>query len=182
CIRDRATIAAGGLRTALDLAAASETGIAESAEILAKQLGVWVDAAADATVKSHFLGEAADLLSQAANASTVDVSDLALGLANSGKAADIAGLSFRETVTGMALISSGFSSAADAGTSFKTFISALQPATDKQADAMKKLNLLTADGTSVFYDAQGSFIGLEQAAGILKTATEGLSEAEKEKN
>lgn len=176
---DPATIAAGGLRVALDLAAASGIGIADSAEILSKQLGVWVDQAASATEKSAFLTEAANLLSQAANASTVDVGDLALGLANTGKSADLAGLSFRETVTSMALISAGFSSAADAGTSFKTFITRLTPVTDTQAEAFKKLNLLTSEGKSVFYDATGSFIGMEAASGILQKSLAGLSEEQR---
>ncbi len=176
---DPATIAAGGLRDVLDLAAAGEVGIAEAAEIASKQLGVWVDSAADATTKAAFLKDSVNLLSQAANASTVDVDDLALGLANSGKSADIAGLSFRETVTSMALISSGFSSAADAGTSFKTFLTRLQPATDSQAAAFKNLNLLTTEGTSKFYDGTGAFIGMDKAAELLKVSLEGMSAAQK---
>lgn len=175
-----ATIAAGGLRDVLNLAAAGEVGIAEAAEIASKQLGVWVDSAADATTKAQFLTEASNLLSQAANASTVGVSDLALGLANTGKSADVAGLSFRETVTSMALISSGFSSAADAGTSFKTFLARLQPTTDSQAEAFKRLNLLTSEGTSVFYDATGQFIGMDKAAGVLQQSLKDLSPAQKE--
>ena len=175
-----ATIAAGGLRDVLNLAAAGEVGIAEAAEIASKQMGVWVDSAASATEKAQFLTQASDLLSQAANASTVGVADLALGLANTGKSADVAGLSFRETVTSMALISSGFSSAADAGTSFKTFLQRLQPTTDAQAEAFKSLNLLTAQGTSVFYDATGQFIGMDKAAGLLQQSLKDLSPAQKE--
>lgn len=174
-----ATIAAGGLRDVLNLAAAGEVGIAEAAEIASKQLGVWVDNAATATEKAAFLKESVDLLAQAANVSTVGVSDLALGLANTGKSADLAGLSFQETVTSMALISSGFSSAADAGTSFKTFLQRLQPATDSQAEAFKTLNLLTSEGKSVFYDATGSFIGMDKAAEILKQSLNGMSEAQR---
>lgn len=174
-----ATIAAGGLRDVLNLAAAGEVGIAEAAEIASKQLGVWVDSAADANVKAAFLKDSVNLLSQAANASTVDVDDLALGLANSGKSADLAGLSFRETVTSMALISSGFSSAADAGTSFKTFLTRLQPQTDSQAAAFKNLGLLTAEGTSKFYDASGAFIGMDKAAQLLQDSLEGMSAAQK---
>lgn len=174
-----ATIAAGSLRDVLNLAAAGEIGIAEAAEIASKQLGVWVDSAADAATKARFLTEASDLLAQAANASTVDVDELALGLANTGKSADIAGLSFRETVTSMALISSGFSSAADAGTSFKTFLQRLTPATDSQAEAFKNLNLLTSEGTSRFYDATGSFIGMDKAAELLKQSLDGMSESQR---
>lgn len=175
-----ATIAAGGLRTALDLAGASGVGIAQSAEILAKQLGVWVDKAADAGVKSAFLAQTADLLSQAANASVVNVDDLALGLANVGGSAKVAGVSFQETVTALALIAPGFSSASDAGTSMKTMLARLQPTTDKAAAAMKDLGLLTGEGLSKFYDSEGAFIGMEQAAGLLQSSLKKLSPAQKE--
>jgi TP901 family phage tail tape measure protein len=175
-----ATIAAGGLKTALNLAAAGGVDIAASAEIMAKQLGVWVSKSADAATKSQFLAETADLLTQAANASTVGVEDLALGLANAGGVAKIAGLSFRETVTTMALLAPGFSSAADAGTSFKTFLARLQPTTDAAAQAMASLNLLTSEGKSKFYDATGAFIGMDKAAELLHGSLEGMSAAQKE--
>jgi TP901 family phage tail tape measure protein len=177
---DPATIAAGGLEAALNLAAAGELDLAQAAEITAKQYGVWVSASASAAEKAAFLAESADLLSQAANASTVDVDDLALGLSNAGGVAKVSGLSFRETVTTMALLAPGFSSAADAGTSFKTFLTRLIPTTDAQASAMAKLGLLTADGSSAFYDATGSFIGMEKAAGLLQNATKGLTNEQKQ--
>lgn len=176
---DPATIAAGGLRTALDLAAAGGVGLAESATIMSKQLGVWVDQAADAKTKSDFLAQSADLIAQAANASTVDVHELALGLANAGGMAKASGLTFRDTVTTMALVSSGFSSAADAGTSFKTFLGRLQPTTDSAASAMRDLNLLTSEGKSKFFDATGAFVGMEHAADMLKGALDGTSAAQK---
>jgi TP901 family phage tail tape measure protein len=100
-----ATIAAGGLRDVLDLAAAGEVGIAEAAEIASKQLGVWVDSAASADHQGRIPQRLGQLAQPGRERLTVDVDDLALGLANSGKSADIAGLSFRETVTSMALIS-----------------------------------------------------------------------------
>jgi TP901 family phage tail tape measure protein len=176
---DPATIAAGGLRTSLDLAAAGGVDLADSANILAKQLGVWVDAAADADTKSQFLTETANLLSQAANVTTSDVSEMALGLANAGGTAKTAGLDYQELVQTMALVSPGFSSAADAGTSLKTFLSRLIPSTDAATGAMIDLGLATKDGTSKFYDATGSFIGMQAAADLLQQSTAGLSEAQR---
>lgn len=176
---DPAAIAAGGLKAAMDLAAAGELDLAQAAEITAKQYGVWVSAAASAAEKAQFLAQSADLLSQAANASTVGVADLAMGMANVGGVAKVAGLSFQETVQTMALIAPGFSSAADAGTSFKTFLSRLIPSTDSAAAAMQRLGLLTADGSSKFYDSQGAFIGMDKAAQLLQGSLEGLSEAER---
>lgn len=169
---DPATIAAGGLEGALALAAAGELDLAQAAEITAKTLGVWGDRGVDAAM-------AANLMSQAANASTVDVDDLAIGLANVGGTAKTAGVTFQDTVQAMALLAPGFSSASDAGTSFKTFLSRMIPTTDKQTEAMIDLGLATEDGKSVFFDAQGQFIGMKDAAQKLQDATAGLTQEQK---
>lgn len=170
---DPATIAAGALEQALALAAASGMkDLAQASEIMAKQLGVWGDTGVEAA-------DVANLLSQAANASTVDVDDLALGLANVGGSAKVVGATFEETVQTLALLAPGFSSASDAGTSLKTFLSRLVPATDKAKEAMADLGLVTEDGNSVFFDAQGNFIGMEKAAQLLQTATQGLTNDQK---
>lgn len=167
-----ADIMGDATQATLDLAAAGELELGPAAEIVAKQLGVWGKTGVKAA-------DVSNLLAQAANASTVDVDELALGLANVGGVAQVAGVEFDDLVQTMALIAPGFSSAADAGTSLKTMISRLQPTTKPATEAMIDLGLATEDGTSKFYDAQGSFIGMEAAAQLLKTATEGLSEADK---
>lgn len=169
---DPATIAAGGLEGALALAAAGELDLAQAAEITAKTLGVWGDRGVDAAM-------AANLMSQAANASTVDVDDLAIGLANVGGTAKTAGVTFQDTVQAMALLAPGFSSASDAGTSFKTFLSRMIPTTAKQTDAMVELGLATEDGKSAFFDASGQFIGMKKAAELLQNATAGLTQEQK---
>lgn len=159
------------LPAVLNLAAAGQLDLATSAEIAAKQMGIWGDQGVTAA-------QVADRLAQAANASTVDVDELALGMANVGGVAKVAGLSFDETVTALAQLSPGFSSAADAGTSFKTFLMALQPTTQSQIDAMSQLGLLAQDGSSKFYDATGSFIGMDKASQMLHDSLNGLNQAQ----
>lgn len=155
-------------RATLDLAAAGEIDLVPASEIVAKQLGVWGKEAGGAT-------NAVNLLAQSANASTVNVDDLALGLANAGGVAKGAGLSFEDTVTAIGLIAPGFSSASDAGTSFKTFLNSLVPTTKTAKDEMRALGLYTDEAGSAFYDNQGNFIGMEKAAGLLSDATKDLS-------
>lgn len=176
---DPATIAAGALRTSLNLAAAGGVGLADSANILSKQLGVWVDSAASAQDKSAFLAETADLLSQAANVTTSDVGDMAIGLAQVGGVAKVAGLSFHETVQTMAELAPSFSSASDAGTSLKTFLTRLQPTTKPAIAAMSDLGLYTKAAGSAFYDAEGKFVGMDKASALLQAATSGLTEAQR---
>lgn len=162
----------GATDATLALASATGLDLAQSAEIVAKQLGVWSETGVTAA-------EVTDLLASAANASVVDVDDLALGLANAGGTAKTAGVEFDDLVQTMALIAPNFSSASDAGTSLKTFISRLIPTTDTATEAMIALGLATEDGKSRFFDAQGAFIGMEQASILLQQATAGLSQEEK---
>lgn len=156
----------------LDLAAAGELELASAADIVAKQLGVWASEGVTAT-------EVSNLMAQAANASTVGVEDLAMGMAAAGGVAKVTGVSFKDTVQTIALLAPGFSSASDAGTSYKTFLSRLIPVTDNAASAMMDLGLSTGKGNSAFFDAQGNFVGMEQAATMLHGATAGLSEEQR---
>ena len=165
-------VMSGATDATLALAAAAQLDLANAATIVAKQLGVWGETGVTAA-------NVADLLASAANASTVDVEELALGLANVGGSAKVAGLSFQETVQTMALIAPSFSSAADAGTSMKTFLQRLIPTTKDATEMMIKLGLATKDGKSKFFDATGSFIGMEKAAELLHNATKNLSEEQK---
>lgn len=174
-----ATIAAGGLRQVIQFAAAADLDLEEASTIAAKALGGWVDMAASAQEKADFLAHSTDLLSKAANASTVNVDDLALGLYNVQGTAKLAGVSFDETVTALAELAPSFASSADAGTSFKAFLSRLQPTTKPAIAAMKGLGLYTDKAGSAFYDAQGNFIGMEKVSGLLKDATKDLTEAQR---
>lgn len=167
-----ATIAAGGLEATLNLAAAGGLELAAAGEIVAKQLGVWADKGVDAE-------EVTNLLAQAANASTVDVDELANGLASAQGRAAAMGVEYDDLVQTMATIAPGFNSASEAGTSLNNFLARLIPTTDAAKDAMADLGLATSDGQSVFFDAQGNFIGMEATIGLLSSATAGLSEEEK---
>jgi len=162
----------GATDATLALAAAAQLELADAATIVAKQLGVWGETGVTAA-------NVADLLASAANASTVDVEELALGLANVGGSARTAGLSFEETVQTMAIIAPLFSSSADAGTSLKTFLQRLIPTTSDAAGMMKQLGLYSEKTGSVFYDAQGRFVGMEEAARLLHNATKNLSEEQR---
>lgn len=168
-----ATIAAGALKDALALASAGELSLASAANITAKQLGVWADQGVTSA-------DVANLMAQAANASTVGVEELALGLANVGGVAKVSGLSFRETLVAMAELAPGFSSAADAGTSFKAFLAGLTNTSKPAIEAMEMLGLRTEDGKNKFFDATGSFIGMKEATELLSQATADLSEEQKQ--
>lgn len=179
---DPAVLAAGGLRDSLQFAAAAEMDLAAAAELSIKQLSTFGPVAGTAAEQTAFMAHANDLLVRAAGASTLNVDELGDALLASAGQARAAGLDYDDFVTGVTLISPAFGSVAEAGTSFKNFLVRLQPATEPAAQAMAELGLLTAEGTSRFYDAEGAFIGVEGAAGLLQGALEGLSEADRVKN
>lgn len=215
----------GATAATLDLASAGSVDLAEAATIVSKQLGVW---ASDGVTAA----QVANQMAQAANASTVNVDELALGMANVGGVAKVAGVSFQDTTQTLAMISAGFSSASDAGTSLKTMLARMQPTTKDAYAVMQDLGIITTDYNAVasdlgvtldgsaesmaalqdainrtidaqvgadrstkawkethaafladfeinkFYDAQGAFLGMENAAELLHNGTKDLSDAQ----
>lgn len=178
---DPATVAAGGLRQNIQFAAAAMKGdLAGAAEISAKILGGWADINATAAEKSDFLTHATDQLTKAANASSVDVHELSLGIFNAQGIAQTAGVSFDDLTTTIAEIAPAFSSSSEAGNSLKNVIARLQPTTKPATEAMAALGLITEDGANKFYDAQGRFIGFQQASQVLQDSLVGLTQQEKQ--
>lgn len=174
-----ATIAAGGLRQTLQFAGAAGLELADAATIASKTIAGWAAVNATADEKAALLAHSTDLLARAANASTVEVDELALGLYNVQGTARASGATLDETVTTLALLAPNFNSSAEAGNAMENMLLRLQPATAPAAAAMADLGLLTKEGNSAFYDAQGNFIGMRATADKLNKALGGLSQAQK---
>ena len=173
---DPATIAAGGLEQNIQFAAAAMGGdLVKAAEISSKIMGGWTAITDSAADKSSFLTHATDLLAKAANASSTDVEGLSLGIFNAQGIAKTAGVSFDDLTTTLAALAPRFESSSVAGNSLKNMIARLQPTTDPAAQAMQALGLYTEETGSAFYDAQGNFVGFEQAAQLLKESLTGLT-------
>ena len=174
-----ATIAAGALESTLNFAAAAGMGLEKAAELTIKQLGTFVPIGASVTEQTEFMATAQNLLVKAAGASTLNVDKLGDAMLAAGGAAKASGVDYEDFVTTMGLISPSFGNAAEAGTQFKNFVSLLVPSTEKAKDMMGALGLTTEDGSSKFYDAQGNFLGLRNAAELLQESFKGLSDAER---
>lgn len=174
-----AVVAGGALRDTLLFAAAAGMKLEEAADLSAKQLGTFVDIAAPAAEKTAFLAESQELLTKAANASTLNVAALGDAMLAAGGQVKAIGMDYNDFVTTMGLISPAFGSASEAGTSFKNFLARLLPTTNAAKDAMAELGIVTEDGQNLFFDAQGNFLGAANAAEVLKNATLGMSDAER---
>lgn len=162
----------GGLNGALTLASAGGIELADAAEIAATALNAFKD-------DNLSVAKAADILAGASNASATDVMGLKLGLSAVASVASGMGMSFKDTATGLALFAQNGLKGSDAGTSLKTMMMNLQPATDKQAKIFKELNLVTADGKSKFYDLHGSLRPLNEISGLLNTSMKDMTDAER---
>lgn len=161
-----AQIKAGSLANTLDLAAAADMGLAESAVIVSQAMNTFGLSGKNST-------EIVDALAGAANQSSADVGDLSLALSQGGAAASRFGLSVQETAGMLALLADRGIRGSDAGTLLKSQLRTLVPITDRAREKMKELGL-------DFFDAEGRFIGVARMAAELKREMGGLSQEQRE--
>lgn len=146
---------------------------------MATSAAVASDAMALFGIKAEDMKTAVDGITGVTVASKFGIQDYALALSQGGGVAAVAGVSFADFNTTIAAISPYFASGSDAGTSFKTFLQRLVPQSNAAESAMRSLGLITEDGKNQFYDASGQMKSMSDIAGILQTATAGLSEEQK---
>src|SRR5690349_20813081 len=147
-------IIGGGLKGALDLAAAGQIGVADAAETAATAMTQF-------NLSGDKVPHIADLLANAANKAQSGVGDMAQALKQAGLVAASTGLSIEETTAGLTAFASAGLIGSDAGTSFKTMLQRLSAPTDQAKAKMSELNISA-------YDSQGNFVGLANVAEQLK--------------
>lgn len=158
-------ILGGGLKGALDLAAAGQLSVGEAAET-----------AASAMTQFGLSGKAvphvADLLAAAAGKAQGSVHDMGYALNQSGLVAAQFGLSIEDTTGVLAEFASAGLLGSDAGTSFKTMLLAMANPSKQSKELMDELGIS-------FYDAQGKFIGVSGVAQMLQSRLSTLTEAQR---
>ena len=162
-----AQVKAGALKATMQLAAAGELELGAAAESVANTLGMF-------GLRAKEAGTVADALAGGANASSASVDSLRQALAQVGPGARNAGLNLQETTAVLAAFANKGIQGSDAGTSLKTMLTRLVPQTDKQAKAMKALDLS-------FVDSKGRIDDISTVAEKLKDKLGGLSQAERSK-
>jgi TP901 family phage tail tape measure protein len=155
----------GGLKGALDLAAAGEIAVGDAAETAASAMTQFGLAGSD-------VPHIADLLAAAAGKAQGGVSDMAAALNQSGLVASQMGLSLEETTGALASFASAGLVGSDAGTSFRAMLLRLANPTDEAKQRMAELGIAA-------YDAGGQFVGIESLAGQLEDRLGGLTQAQR---
>lgn len=158
-------IIGGGLKGALDLAAAGEMNAADAAELTASALNQFGLAGSKA---SHV----ADLLAAGANMAQGGVQDMGEALKNVGVNAHILGMSVEETVGALTLFASKGLVGSDAGTKFNAMLQNLVAPSIRAQGTIKKLGLEV-------YDSQGRFVGLAGVAQQLHDKLGHLTQAQR---
>jgi TP901 family phage tail tape measure protein len=163
----------GAADATVALAAAGGVDLPAAAELAANAMNAFGLSARD-------MPKVADLIAGAANASAIDVGEFGLALKQAGAVAHLVGLDFHDTAVAIALLGNAGIKGSDAGTSLKTMLSNLQPQTKKQIDLFKQLNLVTASGANVFFDARGNIKKLADISQILQDRLSGMTAAQKQ--
>ncbi len=165
-------IIGGAAQATLDLAAATGGNLTNSAAVMSDAMAIF-------GLNTDEAGRAIDGITGVTIASKFDLQDYALALAQGGGVAKAAGVGFEDFNTAITVMSPLFASGSDAGTSFKTMLTRLVPASGPAADAMAELGLITEDGTNKFYDAEGNLKSMAEISDVLSSSLGGLSDAER---
>ena len=153
----------GAADAAVALAAAGEITLPAAAEIAANAMNQF-------GLSAEKLPRVADAIAGAANASAIGVGEFGVSLGQVGAVANVAGISFLDTATAIAIMGNAGIKGSDAGTSLKTMLTSLNPVTDKQIELFKELGIITEDGSNKFQDAAGNMKGLADISEVMNKA------------
>ncbi len=167
-----AQILQGAGKATLDLAAAAGSDLTTAADVASTTMVVFKKNASELT-------GVIDGVTGVTILSKFGIDDYKLALAQGGGAAAAFGVDLQDFNTVITATSTLFSSGGDAGTSFKTFLTRLVPASKSAEAAMRDLGIITKEGANQFFNADGSMKSMADISGILQTALGGLSEEQK---
>lgn len=165
--------AVGGAAAAVaTLAEAGGVDLKAAAEIGSNAMNVFGKSGRD-------MAGVANTISGAVNASAIDMNDFKFSMASFGAVAATVGFTMEDTATAIAVMGQAGVKGSDAGTSLKTMMLNLQPATEKQKSLFSELGIVTAEGGNAFFDASGKIKSMAEVAGVLQGALGGMSEQQK---
>lgn len=157
-----------GMAGVLDAAAASGEALGTVATITADAITGFGLAAADST-------RVADLLTQAANAGTIDVADLGESFKYVAPVAGSLGYSIEDVTTALAAMSTAGIKGSQAGTSLRTLFTNMAKPTESMIGAMQDLNVSLDDG-------HGNMLSMKQVLDNLRSGFGNLMISNEEYN
>ena len=152
----------------LDLAAVSGGDVAASAESMASSLRAF---GLDASQAGHV----ANVFAKAAADTNAETSDMAEAMKYVAPVAHAMGLSLEETAASIGIMADAGIKGSQAGTTLRGALSRIAKPTKAMTKSMEELGIS-------FYDAQGKMIPLKDQIGLLKQATAGLTQEERNRH
>jgi len=125
-------------RGSLQLAAAAGVDFETAAKIQARALNSFALSGEQAV-------RVADVLANAANISTGEITDMALSLQQASAVAHAANIPIEDTATAISILANAGLTGSDAGTSLRTMLLRLVPVTEKARDEMASLGVQTTN-------------------------------------
>lgn len=156
-----AEILAGGLQSALTLAVVGQTDLNVAADATTDIIQQFGKSAAD-------LPEIVNKVTGALDVSKMGMDDYRLAIGQVGGVAGGLGYSFDDMNTALAATASYFQSGSDAGTSFKTFLTTLNPQSKDAERVLTKLGVITKENGNAFFTAAGQAKPLAEIAEVLR--------------
>lgn len=156
---DQAMTAANGT---LRLAAAAQIDAASAATIQSQALQSF-------GLDASYAAKATDVLANAANQSSAEITGISQGLQQSGAVAHQFGLSLEDNATALAMFANAGIQGSDAGTLLKTGLLALTDQGKPAREAIMELGLQ-------IYDANGKFVGMRSLMEQLQTASRNMTD------
>ncbi|WMS42288.1 phage tail tape measure protein [Acuticoccus sp. MNP-M23] len=160
-----AQITGGATAASLNLAAATGSTLSDAADLA-------TDVMANFNKTAGEMPGVADQLVGATIRSKFSFNDFVLAVGQAGGVAGQVGVELEDFVATIAATSSAFKSGSDAGTSYKTFLSRLNPESKEAAEMMEQYGLS-------FFNASGEMKSMEEIAQSLQDGLGDLSEEAK---
>lgn len=154
-----------GMEGVLNAASASGEELSNVSTIVADAVTGFGMEASDAT-------RIADLLTQAANAGTIDIADLGESFKYIAPIASSMGMSIEDVTTAISAMSMAGIKGSQAGTSIRTVLARMAKPTDRVAKAMDELGIN-------INNSDGSFKSLDEIVAIMRGSFDGLTDKQK---
>jgi len=165
-------VLAGVGEAVIALGAAADIPLADAASSLTTILNTFNIAAEDSVA-------VVDKLAGAANSSNIDVQDLILTMTYAGSSAAVAGISFEDLNTAIAVLGEAGIKGSKAGTGLRQMIDKLIAPTNAGKEALSELGIITEELGNQLLTAEGKMKPLPEVLDIINGATQNLNAAEK---
>lgn len=154
------------------LAAAADVPIAQASDNLINIMKTF-------SLTSDQAVHVADILAGAANASTIEIDDLATSMKYAGSVAATLHIPLESVAAALAILGNNGIKGSTGGTSLRRMLLNLTPVSVKASKMMLALGIITGDGANAFFDATGKAKDLAGISQVLQDHLKGLSDEER---